>query len=230
MVDLLRRHGGIVGADTAAIYRQTDVVRQMLADEDAGILRPGTVSHGRTLAEDLLDFGNSGGAAEIVRMALARISWPRDDKRWFFFLARSLDFWNHIPWLYAADRQLDRSTYIECFRAVLERSGPNVIGGFGRTVLHEVAAIGDHVTDEEAAPFAAALLDAGANTAFRDQILNSTPLGWACRWGRFPVAKILLDRGTDPCEPDAEPWARPIAWAQKMGHAALVELLRSRGA
>src|SRR5215831_4195371 len=32
MVELLRRHGGIVTADIASTYRQADLVRQMLAD------------------------------------------------------------------------------------------------------------------------------------------------------------------------------------------------------
>lgn len=226
MVELLRRYGGVVGADTAAIYRQTELARQMLADDDRGALPKGMVSPERTLAMDLLDFAASGGDPEIVRMALERIDWPRDDRRWFFFLARSLDFWNHIPWLYAANSELDRGTYITCFRQVLERCDPNLIGGFGRTVLHEVAAMGDHVTEEEAAPFARALLDAGARTDVRDDILKSTPLGWACRWGRVEVARVLLERGADPVEADAEPWATPRAWAEKMGHDAVLALLR----
>src|SRR5712692_5128652 len=172
--------------------------------------RRGVVSPGRTLAEDLLDFASSGGDPEIVRLALERIDWPRDDSRWFFFLARSLDFWNHIPWLYAGNPELDRGTYLACFRLVLERCDPDVIGGFGRTVLHEVAAMGDHVTEEEAAAFGRALLDAGARTDVRDETLKSTPLGWACRWGRLELVKLLLARGADPIEPEAEPWATPL--------------------
>src|SRR5262249_47722240 len=35
MVELLRRRGGVVGADTIGIYRQTELARQLLADEDA---------------------------------------------------------------------------------------------------------------------------------------------------------------------------------------------------
>jgi len=229
MVELFQRYGGVVGADTAAIYRQTELARQMLADEARGVLREGTVSSGRTLAEDLLDFAASGGDPEIVRMALERIDWPRHDPRWFWFLARPLDFWNHIPWLYAGNPELDRGTYLACFRRVLERCDPNVIGGFGRAVLHEVAAMGDHVTEEEAADFATALLDAGARTDMRDDILQSTPLGWACRWGRAKVAKLLLQRGADPVEADAEPWARPKAWAQKMGHDGVLAVLREHG-
>jgi ankyrin repeat protein len=229
MVDLLLRHGGVVGADTAAIYRRTDLVRQMLEDDFRGVLAKGMVSPGRTLAEDLLDFGSSGGAADVVRMALERIDWLREDSRWFFFLARSLDFWNHIPWLYAGNKELDRGTYIECFRQVLRRCDANIVGGFGRTVLHEVAAMGDHITDEETAPFVHALLDAGARTDVRDAIFESTPLGWACRWGRIEVARILLERGADPIEADAPPWARPAAWAEKMGHDRILAMMREHG-
>ncbi|MFN3325296.1 MAG: hypothetical protein ACK5AZ_17520 [Bryobacteraceae bacterium] len=94
-------------------------------------------------------------------------------------------------------------------------------GGFDTTALHEVAAMPKHVLDEEAAPFASALLDAGARTTARDHLLQSTPLGWACRWGRASVAKALLEHGVHPVESHAEPWARPMAWADKMGHAHL---------
>ncbi|MGC4050192.1 MAG: ankyrin repeat domain-containing protein [Paludibaculum sp.] len=229
MVELFKQHGGIVGPDTAAIYRQSDLARQLLDGETTGDLPEGVLSPGRSVAEDLVEFGCSGGAPDVVRMALARVTWPRDDPRWFRYLARSLDFWNHIPWLYAANQELDRTTYIECFRLVLARCNPNLVGGFGRTVLHEVAAMGDHVTEEETAPFARALLEAGARTDLRDYIFRSTPLGWACRWGRLQVASILLEHGADPVESGAEPWARPKAWAEKMGHAALVQLLADRG-
>jgi ankyrin repeat protein len=78
---------------------------------------------------------------------------------------------------------------------------------------------------DEALAFAVTLLDAGARTDVRDDLLKSTPLGWACRWGRVPIVKELLRRGVDPVEPDAEPWATPRAWAQKMGHREIVEML-----
>jgi ankyrin repeat protein len=225
MVDMLRRHGGLVSADIVAIYRQTELAREMLASEARGALPVGMVSRGRTLAEDLLDFGASGGDPDIVRMALERIEWTPEDPRWFWMLARPLDFWNHIPWLSSAHPELDRGTYLACFRLVLERCGPNPIGRFGRTVLHEVATMGDHVTAEEGVAFAAALLDAGARVDARDDLLQSTPLGWACRWGRVEVVKLLLDRGADPVEPDAESWATPRAWAAKMGHDAVLAAL-----
>jgi ankyrin repeat protein len=230
MVELLRRRGGVVSADTAAIYRQTELARQMLADEAGGVLPEGIVSPGKPVAEELLHFGASGGDPETVRMALERIDWPRDDPRWFRALTKPLNFWHHIPWLYAGNHELDRRTYLPCFRLILERCDPNLIGSFGRTALHEVAAMPDHITEEEAAGFARTLLDAGARTGARDEILKSTPLGWACRWGRAGVANVMLERGADPVEVDAEPWARPRAWAQKMGHDTIVAALREHGA
>ena len=87
----------------------------------------------------------------------------------------------------------------------------------------------EHVTEEEAAAFASALLDAGARMDLRDDILKSTPLGWACRWGRAGVARVMLERGADPLEVDAELWAQPRAWAEKMGHGEVFTVLREHG-
>src|ERR1700687_4084165 len=59
----------------------------------------------------------------------------------------------------------------------------------------------------------------------RDDILKSTPLGWACRWGRIELVKLLLERGADSVEADAEPWATPRAWAERMGTDDLLSML-----
>jgi ankyrin repeat protein len=114
---------------------------------------------------------------------------------------------------------------------ILERCHANVRGSFGRTILHDVIAMGFHdgasgwVTEEEALGFAITLLDAGARTDARDDLLKSTPLGWACRWGRVPIVKELVRRGVPAIEPDAEPWATPRAWADKMGHREIIAIL-----
>jgi hypothetical protein len=73
------------------------------------------------------------------------------------------------------------------------------------------------------------LLDAGARTDIRDEFLKSTPLGWACRWGRVELVKLLLTRGADPIEREAEPWARPIAWAERRHHPGIASILRQHG-
>jgi ankyrin repeat protein len=71
------------------------------------------------------------------------------------------------------------------------------------------------------------LLDAGARLDVRDNLLKSTPLGWACRWGRVEMVKLFLARGADPVEAEAEPWATPHAWAEKMHWPEIVELLNA---
>jgi ankyrin repeat protein len=228
MVDLLRARGGIITADTAALYRQTELARQILADDERGAFpRDITITEG-SLVEDLLRFGGDGGATEIVRMALARVDWPRNDVRWFRMLAAPLSFWHHIPWLYAGNKDLDRNGYLECFRLVLGACDANIVGSFGRTILHEIAAMRDFVTEDEVVAFGRAALEAGGRTDDRDDILKSTPLGWACRWGRIKLVRLLLEHGAVPQEKDAETWAQPLAWAQKMGHGEIASLLVQR--
>jgi ankyrin repeat protein len=180
----------------------------LLEDEAAGRLRPGAVIPGDTVAEELIWTGAGGGDAEIVRMALERIEWPRDDSRWLYSLWQA----------FTCDGGVKRG--LECFRLLLGRVDPN-LSDHGRTILHTVMARGgpEHV------PFAEMLLDSGARIDLRDELLESTALGWACRWGRLHFVKLLLARGADPIEKDAAPWARPLAWAQKMKHDRVIELL-----
>jgi ankyrin repeat protein len=92
------------------------------------------------------------------------------------------------------------------------------------------AAMRRHVTGDEVLEFARVLLDAGARLDIRDDLLRSTPLGWACRWGRAGLVKLLLERGADPIEEGAEPWATPLAWAEKMGRDEILLLPRHAGA
>jgi ankyrin repeat protein len=225
MVDLLRARGGFVTADTAALYRETELARQILDDEERGTFpRNITLTEG-SLVEDLLRFGGDGGATEIVRMALARVDWPRNDVRWFRMLAAPLSFWHHIPWLQAGNKELDRNGYLECFRLVLGASGANIVGSFGRTILHEIAAMRDWITEDEVIAFGRAALEAGARSDGRDDILKSTPLGWACRWGRIKLVRLLMDHGAVLEEKDAESWAQPLAWARKMGHSEIISML-----
>jgi len=228
MIPVLKRYGGIVTPDIVGLYRETNLAKELL--DGVVSLPEGSVPPDRIWEDYLLEYALSGGAAEIVRIVLPRMRWSRNDERWFRMLARGVDFWNHIPWLYAGNKSLDRESYITAFRLLAARCDPNVAGRFGRRALHEVAAAGAHVTEEEASTLAEILLTAGARTDVRDDLLKSTPLGWACRWGRLGVARALLRNGADPIESDAEPWATPHAWAEKKNRSAVLKLLRECGA
>jgi ankyrin repeat protein len=215
MVELLRRYGGVPEATTAGLFRQTELARKMLAGE-AKYGSEGV--GGDTLAEQLLWGGACGGDAGIVRMALEHIDRPRDDPWWFHIMEQPIRMWS------------DGGAQLECLKLILERCDPNILGrsgdGFNLTIFHSVAGARPDVTAEQQLAFATALLDASARTDLRDGLLNSTPLGWACRWGRVELVELLLQRGADPVEADAESWATPKAWAEKMGHAAVVSLLQ----
>jgi ankyrin repeat protein len=213
MIELLQRHGGVTDAITAGIHRQIELATKMLAGEVDGRLQEGMFA-GQTLAEQLLWGGADGGHPEIVRLALDRVDWPRDDARWYRML------WRPLPG-HAARPDYDR--YLTCLRLMLERGDANSRGSFGRTLLHDLAARG---TPGEQIAFATVLLDAGARIDVRDDLLRSTPLGWACRWGRVELAKLLLERGADPVEADAEPWATPRAWAEKRDHDDVLAVLQ----
>jgi hypothetical protein len=224
MFELLERYGGRMEPWLAAGYRQVDRVEAMMARS----------SDKRGLAEQILGPAAGGGSPEIVRLALEHITWPRDDARWFGVLDQPLRLSLHGARRGRPD--WDRTTYLTCFRMILERCDPNIRGRnadgspFGLTILHSIAGSRNHVTAEERAAFATTLLDAGARLDLRDQILRSTPLGWACRWGRMELVRLYLNRAADPVEADAEPWATPLAWARKNGHGEIELALCQAGA
>jgi ankyrin repeat protein len=210
MIELLARHGGVLPPVSIGLFRERELAKEMLADEAAGRHLPAGILEGRNVSEDLLRGAADSGDPEIVRMALPGVDWPRDSDRWFWILMQAV-------WAGSA----------ECLGLVLTRCDPNLRHPrFGRTILHDVAGLGLNNTAERSAELAGLLLDAGARMNERDDILRSTPLGWACRWGRIEMARLLLERGADPVEADAEPWATPRAWAEKRKHNAVLALLR----
>jgi hypothetical protein len=217
MIALLERYGGRPAATTAGLFRQTELAKRMLSG-DAPYRVDGAT--GAPLAEQLLWGGACGGDAEIVRLALERLDWPRDDPRWFDILEQTVRNWGR--------GQADE--FLSCFTQVIERCDPNLRGRptdnqqFGLTPLHNIVARGN-MPSEARVPFAAAILDRGARLDLRDHLLKSTPLGWACRWGQTPLVRLFLDRGADPVESDAESWATPRAWAGRMKQAEILELL-----
>ena len=219
MIDLLVQHGGWINAASVGYLRNVELARRMLQGAIDPHLESGTFS-GETVAEQILWSGASGRSAEIVRMALERIDWPPNDARWFWMLWRPLPGHEDLTEAEQAD---SRAT----FGLILARCDPNLRAPeSGQTMLHEVIAR-DHGVGVSLATM---LLDAGARTDVRDEFLKSTPLGWACRWGRVALVELLLARGADPIEADAEPWATPLAWAERRHHAEIASILRQRGA
>ncbi len=224
MVALLEQYGGIPTAASAGLFRKLDLARRMISGE-AKYRIDGAA--GNALGEQLLWGAACGGEPEILRLALERVDWPRDDPRWFNMLEQTLRHWAFG----SATQGWDEHTYLACFRLMLDRCDPNLRGRptddqqFGLTTLHNIVARGDMAPEERVA-YAAAILDAGARLDIRDHLLKSTPLGWACRWGNVPLVELFLARGADPVERDAEPWATPAAWAARMDHPDILDLLK----
>jgi Ankyrin repeats (3 copies) len=224
MIALLMRAGARIDAVTPGLFRDVEMSRRLLAGEIVPD-RELDAWAGETLAEQLLWGAACGGSPQIVRMCLSQIDWPREDRRWYTILEQPLRTWN--PGQAVTTNPL-HADYLTCFAAVLERADPNVIGRFGRTLLHSVGGNAARMAPSEGLAFATRLLEAGARTDVRDETLRSTPLGWACRWGHIALVQLLLDRGAPAQELDAEPWATPLAWATRYGHRQIEELLRSR--
>ena len=214
MIDLMVQQGGWIDAASVGYLGNVELARRILEGEIDSHLESGSFS-GEKVAEQILWSGASGRSAEIVRMALDRIDWPRDDPRWFWMLWRPLPGHQDLSEAEQAD---SRAT----FRLILERCDPNLQAPeSGQTMLHEVIAR-DHGVG---VALATLLLDAGARTDLRDEFLKSTPLGWACRWGRVALVELLLVRGADPIEAGAEPWATPLAWAERRQQAGIASIL-----
>jgi ankyrin repeat protein len=166
------------------------------------------------LARELVVSAADHGCPAIVTLALPRLDWPVDDKRWHWVLIQ--------PVRGASSDPAKNEGHFACMSVLLKHGiDPNVTR-YGQTTLHFAAAYRGAVGDADRARFASMLLDAGARLDLRDDLLKSTPLGWACRWGRKKLLELLVARGAPIDEPDAEPWATPRAWAEKMKHEALL--------
>jgi ankyrin repeat protein len=172
------------------------------------------------LAQELAWSGADHGCPEIVELALPRLAWPSNDPRWHWILIQ--------PIRGATEDRADREGHFKSMEALLRHGIDPNISRYGQTALHFAAAYRGSVGDADRARFAAMLYDAGARLDLRDELLQSTPLGWACRWGRSRLAEMLIARGAVIDEPDAEPWATPKAWATKMRQDAVMAILSHR--
>jgi len=207
MKQLLMDRGARPQPWTVALAHDVDAARRML-EADAG----------EEIARELAWSAACNGCPAIVELALARLAWAADDPRWNWILVQ--------PPRSAGDGGKEEP-FFACMQLLLAHGiDPNVSARFGQTVLHFVAARGT-LSEPARVRIAAMLLDRGARIEVRDELLRSTPLGWACRWGRHEMVKLLVARGAPVEEPDAEPWAAPLAWATRMGHGEIAAFLRS---
>ncbi len=216
MIALLESHGGRLTPVAVGGLGLVDHAIKLLAEDAAGRTPDGLTQPGSSVAQDLLWGAIESGTSEIVRLALERLDWARDDPRWHGILENAL-------YLRDADA---RPSHVEGFRLTLARADPNVRSRRGATLLHDIAASRGGLTAHDRVSFASLALDAGARLDIRDDLLRSTPLGWACRWGRIELVTLFLERGADPVEADADAWATPTAWAEKMQRQDVLAALK----
>jgi len=173
------------------------------------------------VVHELLWSAADHGCPAIVEMALPYLQWPMNDARWHWVLIQ--------PIRGAEGDSLQKEGHFACLAALLKHGIDPNLARLGATALHFTAARHSGLSGAERARFAAMLIDHGARLDLRDELLRSTPLGWACRWGRTELAELLIARGAPAVEVDAEPWASPVAWARKMKHEAILGMFLHRG-
>jgi hypothetical protein len=215
---LLEQRGARFGPGFVGELGLADQAAELLAAEASS--RPHAAGEASPVARELIWGALGGPSPEIVRLALPHIDWPRDDGQWHGLLENGLYLGPHS----------DRVRHLEAFRLVLDRCSPDVRSRRGTTLLHEVTAARGGLTADDRVAYATVLLDAGARLDLRDDLLESTPLGWACRWGRIELVGLFIERGADPVEADARSWANPTAWARKKQRDDVLAELRTRGA
>ncbi|MEM6458399.1 MAG: ankyrin repeat domain-containing protein [Planctomycetota bacterium] len=176
-------------------------------------------------------------ALPIVDMALPRLMALKDElppsdggiTSWHDLLCQPMRMGGPNPHVRPAGYRGDHRFTI--LKRLLDAGiDPNATGRFGLTLLHFVAARGGAhrgpvMPAEQRNRFATLLLDAGADAMRRDELLCSTALGWACRYGRGELVSLLLERGVPVDEPDTPSWAQPRTWAEKMGHDRVRQIL-----
>ena len=215
MKGLLFRYGGALDPTTAGLEGETAAAAVALNNDPS-------------LAEQLLWAAGCGGDLDIAGMCLRELDWGPDDPSWFSLLEQPLRLWRTNP--HRKFRNFDRSVYPEIFRMILDHGvSPNLVGRFGYRLAHRLAACGvawgePVMTETDRINFAEILLDHGADLDVTDDLLQSSPLGWAARWGRYELARCYLEHGADPTLAAAD-WATPLVWAEKRGYSDISDLI-----
>ena len=127
------------------------------------------------LARELVWSAADHGCPEIVTMALGHLGWPAQDPRWHWVLIQ--------PIRGAGSNSVTNEGHFRSMDALLRHGVDPNVSRFGQTALHYVAARHSGLPGEDRARFASMLIDFGARLDVRDDLLQSTPLGWASRWG-----------------------------------------------
>lgn len=91
----------------------------------------------------------------------------------------------------------------------------------GFTLLHDMA----HMNQIDKARL---LLRYGADINAVDGEYETTPLGYAAKWGHLEFAEMLLEEGADVKA--GRPWSTPDAWAEMREDEAMIHLLWRHGA
>lgn len=204
---LLLERGARPQAHTIAANHDVAEARRMLQDNPS-----------EHVVEELLWSAADHGCPEIVALALAQIQWPLSEQTSHWVLMQPIRGTGSDP--------AQNEGHFASLDLILRKGVDPNVARMGATTLHFTAAR-NGLDGASRARFAAMLIDHGARLELRDDLLKSTPLGWACRWGRLEMTEELIARGALVEELDAEPWATPIAWAKRMNHSQLLSLLES---
>ena len=218
MKALLRRRGAVVPVEVIGLFRDVPAARDLIDGRAPAV----TDRDHATAFEQLLWAAACGGEPEIIGLCLPRIERAPNDPWWSHVLRQPMRIWNHGP--LDGPSGLDRSTYPRCLEMILAHGvDPDVTDHHGFTTLQHVAQAGETwgrqvITEEERVVFATLLLDAGAGLTRRDPLLRSTPLGWACRWGRHRAGPAP-DRARRPRSTNRTPSRGQRRWHGRPGRA-----------
>jgi len=202
---LLLEHGARLQPHTVAANHDVGEARRLLENNPSQLV-----------VEELLWSAADHGCPQIVALALSQIQWPLNDRTSHWVLMQ--------PIRGAGGDPAQNEGYFASLDLILRKGVDPNVTRMGATTLHFTAARSG-LDDVSRARFAAMLIDRGARLDLRDDLLKSTPLGWACRWGRLEMVEVLIARGALVEEPDAEPWATPVAWVKRMNHSQILSLL-----
>ena len=192
MLRLLYSFGGVNGEGVEGYAKDGNlaVVSELLRREphEAGAALAGACAHAQV---------------DVVRLVIDHFRPEMEERKWFRLL-------------YDAMReQGNQEARREIVHMVLTKGvSPNVRGREDHTLLQRLATI-KRISEEERLAMAQILLDSGADLNARDSELESTALGWACRYDRPELVRWLLHREAAANLADDQAWSTPLAWARR---------------